>query len=533
MRMKTLRPFPSWLAMLLAATLLHPSAIHLRAQNSEAASVTDTAVAQKAEEDTSDQNARGRDTTYNAIVRVGSDAELRVGETAPEMVVVLGNAKIDGDVHGDVVVVRGNVELNGKVDGDLTVVMGSVKLGRKAHVVRDLTVVLGRLDEDPGARIDGDQHHIDPLGLGGRMDPFFQWVKSGLLLGRPIAPTVGWIWWVVALHFLVYFIVALLLPRPVESCVEVLEGSALQAFFLGLLGLVVLGPLLLLLMCSVIGILIVPFVGFGFIAACLVGRTAAFTFIGLQLVKRANPSASPRSLMAFLAGSALVLVLYMVPVIGLVLWGVLLPLSLGSALLAMFRSYRKNNPPAIEQPLPPLAPVGATPGVSTDFTSNPPGPSNPDSASAGTFSAPPPLSSAQIPVQPLPLPRGAAEFAVMPRAGFWVRFAAMALDFVLLGVALHFFGHLWALAWLTYHVGMWTWKGTTIGGVICSLKVIRTDGRDLNFAVALVRALASVFSACALGLGFFWVGWTRERQSWHDLIAGTVIVRVPRGISLL
>jgi uncharacterized RDD family membrane protein YckC len=36
-----------------------------------------------------------------------------------------------------------------------------------------------------------------------------------------------------------------------------------------------------------------------------------------------------------------------------------------------------------------------------------------------------------------------------------------------------------------------------------------------------------------LFLGFFWAGWTREKTAWHDLIAGTVIVRMPRGIPLL
>jgi uncharacterized RDD family membrane protein YckC len=51
--------------------------------------------------------------------------------------------------------------------------------------------------------------------------------------------------------------------------------------------------------------------------------------------------------------------------------------------------------------------------------------------------------------------------------------------------------------------------------------------------VSLVRSLASFFSAIALCLGFFWVGWTRERQSWHDMIAGTVIVRVPQSINLI
>jgi uncharacterized RDD family membrane protein YckC len=87
--------------------------------------------------------------------------------------------------------------------------------------------------------------------------------------------------------------------------------------------------------------------------------------------------------------------------------------------------------------------------------------------------------------------------------------------------------------WIAYHVAFWTWKGTTVGGVVCRLKVVRTDGQPLNFPVALVRSLASFLSAAAVFIGFFWVGWTRERLSWHDRIAGTAIVKAPPGINLL
>jgi len=80
---------------------------------------------------------------------------------------------------------------------------------------------------------------------------------------------------------------------------------------------------------------------------------------------------------------------------------------------------------------------------------------------------------------------------------------------------------------------MWTWKGTTIGGIVMGIKVVRTDGRDVDFAVALVRSIASVFSALVFGLGFFWAGWSRDKQSWHDKIAGTIIVRVPREMALI
>jgi uncharacterized RDD family membrane protein YckC len=48
-----------------------------------------------------------------------------------------------------------------------------------------------------------------------------------------------------------------------------------------------------------------------------------------------------------------------------------------------------------------------------------------------------------------------------------------------------------------------------------------------------VRSLTSLFSLVVAFLGFLWAGWDREKQTWHDKIAGTVVVRMPKGFSLI
>jgi uncharacterized RDD family membrane protein YckC len=88
-------------------------------------------------------------------------------------------------------------------------------------------------------------------------------------------------------------------------------------------------------------------------------------------------------------------------------------------------------------------------------------------------------------------------------------------------------------AWIAYHIAMWTWRATTMGGIVLGLKLVRLDGKEISFPVALVRGLACCLSAFPLFLGFFWAGWDAERQSWHDKIAGTVIVREPKGSPLI
>jgi uncharacterized RDD family membrane protein YckC len=62
---------------------------------------------------------------------------------------------------------------------------------------------------------------------------------------------------------------------------------------------------------------------------------------------------------------------------------------------------------------------------------------------------------------------------------------------------------------------------------------VRYDGGPLTFSVALVRALAATFSAVAFFLGFFWIGWDPDKQGWHDKIAGTEVIRLPRSAPLV
>ena len=83
------------------------------------------------------------------------------------------------------------------------------------------------------------------------------------------------------------------------------------------------------------------------------------------------------------------------------------------------------------------------------------------------------------------------------------------------------------LLFLIYRIAHWSWQGTTVGGIICRLRVVRTDGTPIRFTEAAVRGLSSILSTLVVGLGWLWILWDPERQAWHDKIAGTLVVRVP------
>src|SRR5258706_14649779 len=76
---------------------------------------------------------------------------------------------------------------------------------------------------------------------------------------------------------------------------------------------------------------------------------------------------------------------------------------------------------------------------------------------------------------------------------------------------------------------MWKMRGTTVGGIVCNLRVVRLDGRPMDWPTAIVRALGCFLSAAVAGLGFIWGVFDPERPSWHHKIAGTLAGRGPPG----
>jgi uncharacterized RDD family membrane protein YckC len=140
----------------------------------------------------------------------------------------------------------------------------------------------------------------------------------------------------------------------------------------------------------------------------------------------------------------------------------------------------------------------------------------------------PSIAAAESPRPAEPATAAAADSASPPRAGFWIRMAALLIDGVLVGVIVSILeapGEIWLLALAGYGALMWKLKSTTIGGIVCDLRVVRLDGREIDWDTAIVRALSCFLSFAAAGLGFFWIAFDPERQSWHDKIAGTVVVR--------
>lgn len=176
------------------------------------------------------------------------------------------------------------------------------------------------------------------------------------------------------------------------------------------------------------------------------------------------------------------------------------------------------------------------------------------------FAAPPPPSP---PISHEPISEPAYESLPaypdaesLPKGGFWIRFAAVFVDGIILLIVqgiLGFFvgmgvgmgsimrggisdeGQLLSgiiiffvniLIGTAYHIFFVGWRGQTPGKMALKLKIIQTNGEEMTYGKAFLRWIGYSISGLTLGIGYLMVAFTKQKQGLHDKIAGTYVIRL-------
>jgi uncharacterized RDD family membrane protein YckC len=443
------------------------------------------------------------DQVADGVIAVFGNARVE-GEVIDAVVTIFGDAHVTGPVHGGVVSLFGNTYIDSPVQEAAVSVFGDLTLGPNAKVEGDIAVVGGKLTRDPQAVVQG--HSEVMLGNFEGLDGLRLWIEKCLFYGRPLAfePGLGWAWAIAFGFLLFYVVIALLFDRSVTRCVETLETQPGQSTVASIMAVILVPVLMVLLIVSVIGIAVLPFAGMALVCATLFGKAVVLAALGRRLTRFTGIAPFAHVAFATFVGGLIVLGLYVIPVIGGIASNLLGIIGLGVVAYTILLSIRQRSANRV-------AAAAAAPA--------------PAVAAAGE-----PVPDASAPATP------SATLTAAPRAGFWIRMGALFIDIVLISVIVSVLGTpdaFWIVALAGYGALMWKIKGTTIGGLVCGLKVVRRDGADLNWDTAIVRALGCFLSMVVAGLGFLWIVFDEDRQAWHDKIAGTLVVRTSRPESLI
>lgn len=128
-------------------------------------------------------------------------------------------------------------------------------------------------------------------------------------------------------------------------------------------------------------------------------------------------------------------------------------------------------------------------------------------------------------------------------ASFGARFAAFFIDTVILGILNSIIvlvaqslgdsittivSLLTTLIGWGYFIYLDVTQGATLGKKAMHLRVQKTDtGENLNYVEAFLREVVGrILSSVVLFLGYFWMLWDKNKQTWHDKIANSIVVKV-------
>lgn len=138
-------------------------------------------------------------------------------------------------------------------------------------------------------------------------------------------------------------------------------------------------------------------------------------------------------------------------------------------------------------------------------------------------------------------------FEALKYVGFWARTAAYLIDtllmmIIILPVIYLMVGSLDQLASqseapsigimivlyvlpIVLIIGFWMIKGSTPGKMLFKARIVdaKTGGHPSKLQF-ISRYFGYIISSIVFLLGFFWIGWDKRKQGWHDKMSGTVVV---------
>jgi uncharacterized RDD family membrane protein YckC len=464
------------------------------------------------------------------MIRIGSPGLLREDETCKDAVIIGNSATIRGKVQGDLVVVGGPAEVSNQVSGNLVIIGGSATLSPDVKIGGDFVVVGGKVIAPENLSVGGQRVEVASF-LGGPFDAMHKYLSLCLFKARFISEQLPWTIALFGMFLIIGFVLSVLFQKSFHEATGIMLTKPGIALLIGMCTALAAGPAIIVLMATVIGIPATPVLIILLMGLGLIGNTAVLAATGRHITALFGRAEMPVTGQV-LIGAVVAVALALIPWIGALVILLLVTFGTGAGTYAFFQRIRElqatNATRRSARASTPAAPTRPQPIAFTPDTAESAAPAAPVEPEAPVI---PPTSDRRVEPEVL--------------AEMWPRLGAVLIDTILVFILYNLtIGNLIGMCGdnngagrivclLIYLAAFWSWKGTTIGNIVFHLQVRRLDDSRITVGVAILRALSIILSVAPLGLGFFWIQWDPNRQAWHDTIAGTKVVRMPRSVPLI
>lgn len=238
----------------------------------------------------------GQSVTLDASGSVGGDATL-AGQSIT----------LNGSVGRDVSIAATAVTINGSVNRDVSATVTNLTLGGSSQIGGDLTYI-SRHDatQETGSEVTGSVSRQTPSTQQDNAPRFGALIGGGFIVA---------LYMFIAL-LLVSLALILLFPQFIHDATEVAVAAPWKTLFVGLLSSILVPVILAVLMFTVVGIPLALLGALAWIIIVCISVPLTAYYIGSMLLSKSTTN----PVWSMLLGTAIVLILYMIPFVGFLTW---------------------------------------------------------------------------------------------------------------------------------------------------------------------------------------------------------------------
>jgi hypothetical protein len=227
-----------------------------------------------------------------------------------------------------VVSVGGDITINGTVEENVLAIGGSINLGPKAIVKGDVVSVEGAIQTEANAKIYKRFQVYSGKDYACKYIP--QPIKT-----HSQSDASKFVFLIVAGLLLLYFF-----PKTLSKISQNIACNTRRMLATGIVGSILIVPILLLLIISILGIIFIPFFILGLFIMVLFGQVTIIHLMGTLLIDKTHFKLENKY-GQFLVGIAALCILSIIPFVGGLLECVLILLGFGATLHAIIKKIRK------------------------------------------------------------------------------------------------------------------------------------------------------------------------------------------------
>lgn len=239
-------------------------------------------------------------------------------------------------VEGNAVVIKGNLNVRGTIKGNAVVILGDLTAEDNSVIEGDVVAIGGQLIQSDTAQIKGEKK-VEKAGRGSVLE-YRSYCLSKILHAFNFIPII-----ICTVSALLCLILPLLFPKGFSQLSELFGNQPLKSILLGVIGLILIPPVIITLAISIIGIPLIPFfiLAIPFTAIC--GVSGICLFIGSRIAENAFRIKQPLIFLSALIGVVLIFGITLVPFLGMVIFCLISTVGFGLSLLAIFMKSKERK----------------------------------------------------------------------------------------------------------------------------------------------------------------------------------------------